>query len=202
MLIACLLLPSFLSYIPPACRRPQRIVYFRQRLGASWSSIPGRVQDMDAWVRFSSDSLQKFTGKSLYEEMEGSNARTPSDVHTDERYAVLSHGNQADPIYNYFNKGAFLAFEFPEETVYQMQSRYSAPDGKVRSERDGLIQTIVEQDGLKILTNAIRRKGNGELFLIPNVILWNVYDDEGNRVGQTAIFDSLSCQTASPEMVQ
>ncbi|KAL3918472.1 MAG: hypothetical protein SGILL_004221, partial [Bacillariaceae sp.] len=77
-----------------------------------------RVQDMDAWIQLSSDSLQQFTGKSLFDYMSG--VTEPSQVHDHERYAVLSHGVQDDPIYCYFNKAAFLQFEFSEDEVYQL----------------------------------------------------------------------------------
>lgn len=120
--------------------------------------------------------------------MDDTDASVPQDVHSNERYAVLSHGIQEDPIYNYFNKAALLQFEFPESRVYQLPSRYSAPTGKVRNERAVLMKSIEQQD-VRMLQNAIRQQESGTLFQIEAVILWNVYDDNGERVGQTAIFD-------------
>ena len=177
---------------------------------------------MDEWIQRSSDSFQKFTGKTLYQEMtlrsidNNKDITSPGDVHNNTQFAVLSHGVQDDPIYNYFNEGAFLAFGFDPETVYQLPSRYSAPDGKVRSERSALLaQTTTTVDtnvtiprdpqndiqppkpssssdskDILYLDNAIRQRQTGELFAIDKVILWNVYDkDFVTRIGQTAIFD-------------
>ena len=73
---------------------------------------PGRVKDIDEWIRLSSDSLEKATGNSLVDYMEGVDSL--QQIHSNTRYAVLSHGNQTDPIYNYFNKGALQQFEWPE----------------------------------------------------------------------------------------
>lgn len=147
---------------------------------------PGRVHDIDEWVRVSSDSLKRFTGVSLLELMDG--VSTIHNVHDNERYAVLSHGNQTDPIYNYFNKGALLTFQWPESEIYALPSRYSAPDGFVRADRAKMMQTVVEQH-VRIIPIAIRQTKAGECFQLTNVTLWNVYDDNGVRVGQTAIFD-------------
>jgi len=170
-----------------------------QRRPPSRSAIPpGRVEDADEWVTLSSESLRKFTGRSLYDEMGCPSDRTttaPGHVHDSERYAVLSHGTQDDPIYCYFNRAALLAFEFPEPEVYRLPSRYSAPDGTVRTERDSIIRSVAETRGdgdgdeVVVLEGAVRRKDSGELFQIERVLLWNVYDRDGNRVGQTAIFD-------------
>ena len=147
---------------------------------------PGRVEDIDEWVRLSSDSLKRLTGVSLLEVMDG--VSTIHNVHDNERYAVLSHGNQTDPIYNYFNKGAFLTFQWPESEIYNLPSRYSAPDGFVREDRTKMMQTVVDQQ-VRIIPIAIRQNKAGECFQLRNVTLWNVYDDDGIRVGQTAFFD-------------
>lgn len=147
---------------------------------------PGRVEDIDEWVRLSSDSLKRLTGVSLLDVMDG--VSTIHNVHDNERYAVLSHGNQTDPIYNYFNKGAFLTFQWTESEIYNLPSRYSAPDGSVRSDRAKMMQTVVEQH-VRFIPLAIRQNKAGECFQLTNVTLWNVYDDDGIRVGQTAFFD-------------
>jgi len=146
----------------------------------------GRVENVDEWLRFSSDSYKKFTGKALLEETVGVDSL--ADLHVSEHYAVLSHGIQDDPIYNYFNKGALLTFEYPEEEIYKLPSRYSAPDGEIRKDRSGLIRASVEK-GFTVYTSAVRRTKTGKLFKINDGRLWNVYNTNGERVGQTAFFD-------------
>jgi hypothetical protein len=145
----------------------------------------GRVVDIDEWIQMCSDSLKKFTGRSLVESMNGIEELV--DVHDCERYAVLSHGTQEDPIYKYFNKGALLTFQYSEDEAYQLPSRYSAPDGDTRTERATLMNKIVAEEVGRFPT-AIRQNKSGEQFQLTDVILWNVYD-KGIHVGQTALFD-------------
>ena len=109
------------------------------------------------------------------------------DAHKNTRYAILSHGTQDDPIYNYFNKAAMETFLYEPEEIYQLPSRKSAPPD-LRIDRAALIQASVER-GFQVYTKAVRVTKYGQLFQINEGLLWNVYDDNGNRVGQTALFD-------------
>jgi hypothetical protein len=151
-------------------------------------AIPkGRVKDIDAWIQLSSDSLQRLTGKSLLDYVEDENITTLSQIHDSERYAVLSHGTQDDPIYCYFNQAALLQFQWTEEEVYFLPSRYSAPDGADRTARQADVQQALKDD-FKELTSVIRQTKHGDLFEMVNVVLWNVYNGT-QLVGQTAIYD-------------
>jgi hypothetical protein len=154
----------------------------RRRCGA----ISAQVNDMDDWIRLSSESLQNLTGVSLLDRMEG--VETISQVHSNERYSVLSHDIEDDPVYCYFNAGSLLSFEYPPEEVYELPSRHSAPDGPVRSGRQALMQTVVNE-GVWTFPTAIRQTKSGRQFQLQDVILWNVYNHEDVRVGQTALFD-------------
>jgi len=182
---------------PSQSRRDALSLRYKQQL----FGIPdGRVEDIDGWIRLSSESLKKLTGKNLFDRME--DVETYAHVHENERYAVLSHGTQDDPIYKYFNKGAFLTFRWPEDEVYKLPSRYSAPDGAVRSDRAVMMQTVVDQD-VREIPVAIRNTKFGEQFQLKDAILWNVYDDSGRRVGQTALFDrTLITPVAMEQMVE
>jgi hypothetical protein len=113
---------------------------------------------------------------------------SPSQVHDHERYAVLSHGVQDDPIYCYFNKAAFLQFKWTEEEVYRLPSRYSAPPGPARTSRQVDVEKAIHDD-VRELSSVIRQTKDGELFEMVNVLLWNVYNERGERVGQTAFYD-------------
>ena len=149
----------------------------------------GRVEDIDEWIRMSSESLQKITGNSIYDYMDDDDEVTDiSQIHNHERYAVLSHGTQEDPIYCYFNKAAFLQFKWSEDEIYQLPSRYSAPSGYDRDTREKDIEKSVLEDYSE-LSSVVRQTKDGELFEMVNVILWNVYDDDGQRIGQTALYD-------------
>lgn len=148
--------------------------------------IPGRVQDPDNWIRLSSESLKRCTGTSLFERL---GVSTPNEVHENDRYAVLSHGVQDDPIYHYFNRAAFGTFQFPEQVVYKTPSRYSAPSGPERDvTRAKQVDDAVQHDHT-VIPEAIRQTYHGNLIRVCNIVLWNVYDENGDRVGQTAIYD-------------
>jgi hypothetical protein len=150
----------------------------------------GRVKDRDEWIQWSSQSLYQFTGRTLFNEMNVSSIR---EIHENERYGVLSHGIQNDPIFHYCNRAAVLQFEYTETELYQLPSRYSAPlcDNN-RLIRDQIMkQSTLPGQNVMYLSNAIRQKKSGQLFLISNITLWNVYCDDDciHRVGQTAIYD-------------
>ena len=82
-----------------------------------------------------------------------------------------------------------MQFQWPEEEVYSLPSRYSAPEaGKVRADREDLMKEVREQ-GFRIFPTATRQNKFGQQFQLRNGKLWNVYDDQGNRIGQTAVFD-------------
>lgn len=153
---------------------------------------PGRVEDRDRWITLSSNSLQQQTGQSLLERMHVSSV---AHVHSHERYAILSHGIQEDPIYNYFNAAALATFRYPETQVYQLASRYSAPPGNLRLARDAEIQSTTTQANVaRFIPTAIRQDKDGKQFVLCDLILWNVYDEQGQRVGQTALFDREKIQ--------
>lgn len=159
------------------------------------SDIPGRVEDPDYWIHLSSKSLKRCTGTSLFERLDVS---TPIEVHDHERYAVLSHGVQDDPIYHYFNRAAFRTFQFPEQVAYETPSRYSAPPGPERDvTRAKQVDDAVQHDHT-VIPEAIRQTYHGNLIRVRNIILWNVYDENGDRVGQTAIYDRTQVEPYEP----
>jgi hypothetical protein len=72
--------------------------------------------------------------------------------------------------------------------VVDNHSRYSAPDGPARVSRQSDVQQAVNDDW-KQMSSVVRQTKDGDLFEMVNVILWNVYNDHGERVGQTAFYD-------------
>jgi hypothetical protein len=191
LLLIGLLLTSFTA----AFLHPSRTTHTHAQTSATVTtvttscllSIPeGRVGDMDEWITWSDNSLFKLTGKSLLDRMDGID--NVKEVHSCSRYAVLSHGIQPDPVYKYFNQGALLTFQWPEDEVYQLPSRYSAPGGELRDQRDVLMKKVLQEQA-QTFPEAIRQTKSGKQFRLKNVLLWNVFDSEGTRVGQTALFD-------------
>jgi hypothetical protein len=148
----------------------------------------GKVEDPDDWIRCVSNSLQRFYGKSLYEEISLAVPAVTADVHSNERHVVISHGTQEDPIYNYANKAGLQFSGYSEDEFVQLPSRYSAPDGSLRADRSVIVQHVI-QHGWAIIPEAIRQNKAGQCFLVQRILFFNVYDDNGNRIGQAATFD-------------
>jgi MEKHLA domain len=115
------------------------------------------------------------------------NITTFEQLDANERFGILSHGTQSDPIYNYGNRASLALFEYTLETLCQTPSRYSTIETLV-NERARLIQSI-ESVGHGMISDAIRVTSCGKLFTIKTVFVWNVYDDYGTRIGLAAWYD-------------
>jgi MEKHLA domain len=148
---------------------------------------PGRVEDIDEWMRWTSDSLNRAYNQSLLELMA---VDSIDQIHTHKRYAVLSHGIQDDPIFCYSNVAARDAFQYTEDEFYQLPSRYSAPGGGDRQNRQKIMEDA-NNANLWIIPSGIRQRKDGSLFEFRDVILWNVYNPQGVRVGQSAVYDQF-----------
>src|SRR6056300_1760377 len=58
-------------------------------------------------------------------------------------FAVVSHGTEADPIFNYGNKTALELFEMKWDDFIKLPSRLSAEQG-TQKERDQLLARVAE----------------------------------------------------------
>jgi len=106
------------------------------------------------------------------------------------KYVLLAHNAFNDPIFNYANQTALSLFEMSWEEFTNMPSKYSAESDE-RGQREKFIAEV-EAKGYSKDYSGIRISKTGRRFEIKNVILWNVYDSENNRIGQAALFDEYS----------
>lgn len=102
-------------------------------------------------------------------------------------YVLLAHNGTDDPIFNYANETALKLFEMPWDEFTQMPSKYSAESDE-RETREEFLADVAEK-GYSKNYSGIRISKSGKRFEIRNVMLWNVYDTDGNRIGQAAMFD-------------
>ncbi|MCW3804606.1 MEKHLA domain-containing protein [Plebeiibacterium marinum] len=102
-------------------------------------------------------------------------------------YVLLAHNGSDDPIFNYANKTGLNLFEMSWDEFTNMPSKYSAESDE-RGQREKFIAEVTEKGYSKDYTG-IRISKTGRRFEIKNVILWNVYDSENNRIGQAALFN-------------
>ena len=105
-------------------------------------------------------------------------------------YVLLAHNASNEPIFNYANQTALSLFEMPWEEFTNMPSKYSAETDE-RGKREKFIADVAEK-GYSKNYSGIRISKTGRRFEIKNVILWNVYDSENNRIGQAALFDEYN----------
>jgi hypothetical protein len=100
-------------------------------------------------------------------------------------FALVSHGAQADPVFNYANRAALELFGMTWTEFTAMPSRLSA--GPVeRSERDSLLERVA-RDGYIDDYSGIRIAKGGRRFLIRNATVWNLLDANGLYYGQAAM---------------
>lgn len=101
-------------------------------------------------------------------------------------YVVVSHGVEADPVFNYANLAAQRLFEYPWEKFCQLPSRLSA-EPLNQSERQHFLDCVTRQ-GFMSGYQGIRIAKTGRRFWIKEVTVWNLTDDAGIYRGQAAIY--------------
>lgn len=100
-------------------------------------------------------------------------------------FALLSHGLEDDPIFNFGNQAALSLFEYNWDAFTQLPSRLSAkPIDQVERQR---LLDAVSQHGYIDNYAGIRIAASGREFLIENAVVWNVIDKNGSYCGQAAV---------------
>ena len=112
-------------------------------------------------------------------------------------FALVSHGAEADPIFNYGNRATLRLFERTWGEFTAMPSRLSA-EPLLRDERQRLMEEVAA-NGYVADFPAVRVSKSGRRFSIKGPILWNVLDDEGILRGQAALFTDWRFLDGVPE---
>ncbi len=105
-------------------------------------------------------------------------------------FAILSHGVEAEPIFNFANQFALSLFECEWQDFIKMPSRYSA-EAPSQTERALLLERVARQ-GFINHYQGIRISATGKRFRINNAIIWNIIDSQGQYYGQGAMFKSYT----------
>ncbi len=130
------------------------------------------------------NSFRRFVGYELIPRE--SNSEHEARTLFEAPFVVVSHGIQADPILNYGNRMALELWEMDFETLTSIPSRLTA-EPLHRDER-ALLMARAERDGFVDDYRGVRISSSGKRFVIEQAIVWNVIDEEGQRVGQAATF--------------
>ena len=102
-------------------------------------------------------------------------------------FALVSHGTEADPIFNYGNRKALTTWELSWEEFTKMPSRQSA-EKVVQEERNRLLQETEAKGFCNY--SGVRISSTGKRFQIKNGIIWNLVDDQNQYCGQASIFSN------------
>jgi len=134
-------------------------------------------------VRLLRASYHHWTGRDLLPEaLDDQQAITALDLAD---FAVISHGTQPDPVFNYGNQTALALFEMSWDELTALPSRLSA-EPLVQAERDRLMQRVTDQGYIDDYTG-IRISKHGQRFTIRNATVWNLLDENGHYQGQAAL---------------
>ena len=101
-------------------------------------------------------------------------------------FAVVSHGTENDPIFNYGNRIALELFEMNWNEFTRTPSRYSAEPVN-QKERQRLLDQV-NRHGFIDHYQGVRVSKPGRRFVISNAVVWNLYDEQDVYRGQAACF--------------
>ncbi len=104
----------------------------------------------------------------------------------DADFVLVSHGLQADPIFNYGNRQALALWELSWDSLIQMPSRKTA-EVDLRADRAQMLTAALRKGYIEHY-EGIRISSTGHRFRILDGIIWNVVDELGTRWGQAATF--------------
>lgn len=137
-------------------------------------------------VRLMDQSLRRWSGTGLLPD--GAEIAGVAEARSvfEAPFALVSHGTEADPIFNYGNLTALRLFEMRWDEFTRMPSRLSA-EPVHRAERQRLMEEVA-QKGYVAGFQADRISKTGRRFSIENAVLWNLVDDAETLRGQAAIY--------------
>ena len=101
-------------------------------------------------------------------------------------FVMVSHGTQADPIFNYANQTALQLWGLNWDEFTKTPSAKSA-EPIAREERAAMLKQAKEQGYIENY-EGVRISSQGKRFVIKQVTLWNLIDEAGEKCGQAATY--------------
>ena len=139
-----------------------------------------------SWIQIVNNSYYKLFSKNLIEPV-----GTPKQLSKKLFYApfvLVSHGTQADPIFNYANQTALELWSLSWDEFTQTPSASVTEPDEI-SDRALMLKQAAEQGYIDDYQGT-RKAKTGKKFRIERVRLWNLTDEAGQRCGQAATFPS------------
>lgn len=103
---------------------------------------------------------------------------------------IVSHGVEADPVFWFANRTAQRLWELDWQHFTRMPSRQSVAADE-HEDREELLRRAREHGYIDDY-RGVRVSASGRRFRIEGVVLWNLDDAQGRRVGQAATFSQWS----------
>ncbi len=101
---------------------------------------------------------------------------------------VMAHNNAPEPCLNYANSAALELWKMSWSEMIGMPSSITTPKNE-QSERNNALSQATKNHAIENY-QGIRVNSQGELFMISNVRIWSILDEEGHIFGQAATFNS------------
>ncbi len=128
-------------------------------------------------------SYLRWTGKHLIDKNLDADAAVEA-LHS-APFALVSHGTEADPIFNYGNRRALELFEMDSDSFTRLPSRLSA--ATANQGKRGKALDEVSRCGFIEGYSGIRIARSGRHFRIRDTTIWNLVTADGEFHGQAAL---------------
>lgn len=128
-------------------------------------------------------SYEELTGRILikYDQLD-----TLPKLFDQAEFALVSHGTEEDPVFNYGNRCALELFEMSFEELTNLPSRKSA-ELPNREERARLLAEVTAKGYIENYSG-VRISATGKRFQIEEATVWNLINAKGDYCGQAAVF--------------
>ncbi|MDJ0595609.1 MAG: MEKHLA domain-containing protein [Pleurocapsa sp. MO_226.B13] len=136
------------------------------------------------WSQILANSYQQLLGKKLIASVD-----TPEELAQElfqAPFVVVSHGTEADPIFNYGNQTALQLWSISWAKFIQTPSRLSAEPVN-RTTRAIMLEEVATK-GYIDNYQGVRISTTGKKFAIQQAVIWNLTDETGQKCGQAATF--------------
>jgi MEKHLA domain len=138
------------------------------------------------WTELLLDSYEELVGRSLLPRI--GTAKEQSKMLFFAPFVLVSHGTEANPIFNYGNRTALDLWGLTWDELRQTPSRATVQGEEIKIEERQKMLDLVKKQGYIDNYQGVRTTKNGQLFRIEKAIVWNVIDRDGIDQGQAATF--------------
>lgn len=153
-------------------------------------------RDIVTHIKYLHRSVLDLTGRGIFERMnvdlneESSDADIYKSICRNDRYVLISHGDQKDPVYNFGNSACLQAFGRSWDNLTSMPSRLcvvsKSQDEALRIE---LMYNVTNYGYVDGAYRGYRVRGDRSLIKLTECCVWNCYDNDEQYIGQAALFD-------------